>query len=175
MDDYLKMGESTARECLLNFTAGIIELYGKRYLRRPTYDDIIRLYGAHDSRHGFPGMLGSVDCMHWDWDNCPVAWRGQYMRGDHDRPTIILEAAVSQDLWIWHAYFGVVGSNNDLNVLNQSPLFNDVYNDKAPECPFFVNNVQYKRGYYLADGIYPEWATFVKSFTCPVEDKKNNV
>ena len=40
---------------------------------------------------------------------------------------------------------------------------------------FFVNNVQYKRGYYLADGIYPEWATFVKSFTCPVEDKKNNV
>ena len=57
-------------------------------------------------------------------------------------------------------------------MLNQSPLFNDVYNGKAPECPFFVNNVQYKRGYYLADRIYPEWATFVKSFTCPVEDEK---
>ena len=119
MDDYLKMGESTARECLQNFTAGIIELYGKRYLRRPTYDDIIRLYAVHDSRHGFPGMLGSVDCMHWDWDKCPFAWRGQYMRGDHDRPTIILEATASHDLWIWHAYFGVARSNNDLNVLNQ--------------------------------------------------------
>ena len=94
------------------------------------------------------------------------------MRGDHDQPTVILEALVSQDLWIWHAYFGVAGSNNDLNVLNQSPLFNDVYKGKAPQCPFTVNNVQYKHGYYIADGIYPEWATFVKSFTCPVDDKK---
>ena len=57
MDDYLKMGKSTAHECLQNFTAGIIELYGKRYLRRPTYDDIIRLYAEHDSRHMILDMV----------------------------------------------------------------------------------------------------------------------
>ena len=55
---------------LTKFHRCIIELYGKCYLRRPTYDDIIRLYAAHDSRHGFPGMLGSVGCMHWDRDKC---------------------------------------------------------------------------------------------------------
>ncbi|XP_047961520.1 uncharacterized protein LOC125206287 [Salvia hispanica] len=34
-------------------------------------------------------------------------------------------AVADQRLLIWHAYFGVAGSNNDLNVLQSSPLFND--------------------------------------------------
>jgi hypothetical protein len=50
--------------------------------------------------HGFPGMLGSIDFMHWEWKNCPVALQGQYRRGDHNKPTIILEAFAIQDLWI---------------------------------------------------------------------------
>ena len=47
-----------------------------------------------------------------------------------------------------------------------------MYDGKTPECHFQVNNVTYKHGYYLVDGIFPEWATFVKSFTCPTGDKR---
>ncbi|GJR29288.1 DNA-directed DNA polymerase [Tanacetum coccineum] len=76
-------------------------------------------------KHGLPGMLGSIDCMHWDWKNCPKALAAQFKRRDHKYPTIMLEAVADQRLWIWHAYFGVPGANNDLNVLYGSPLFDD--------------------------------------------------
>lgn len=171
-DEYLRIGETTAIESLFNFCRCVIDIFGERYLRKPTIADCERLLLMHEQRHGFPGMLGSLDCMHWEWKNCPVAWKGQFTRGDHGTPTIMLEAVASADLWIWHAFFGVAGSNNDINVLNQSPLFSDVLKGKGPEIDFKVNDRQYTRGYYLTDGIYPEWATFVKSFQCPHDPKK---
>jgi hypothetical protein len=50
-------------------------------------------------------------------------WKGMFTRGDQKVPTVILEAVASHDLWIWHAFFGVAGSNNGINVLNQSTIF----------------------------------------------------
>eukprot|EP00267_Zea_mays_P054641 XP_020407895.1 uncharacterized protein LOC103654509 [Zea mays] len=41
------------------------------------YEDIARLLQVGESR-GFPGMLGSVDCMHWEWRNCPSSWKGMF-------------------------------------------------------------------------------------------------
>ncbi|XP_042415158.1 uncharacterized protein LOC122004316 [Zingiber officinale] len=171
-DEYLRMGETTALECLSNFCQCVIQIYGGEYLRKPNATDITRLLEMHEQKHGFPGMLGSLDCMHWAWKNCPVAWRAQYTRGDHGYPTIVLEAVASVDLWIWHAFFGVAGSRNDINMLNESPIFNDVLKGNAPEVNFIVNGTQYTKGYYLTDGIYPEWATFVKSFSCPQDPKR---
>ncbi|GJU23643.1 ALP1-like protein isoform X1 [Tanacetum coccineum] len=81
------------------------------------------------------------------------------------------EAVADQKLWIWHAYFRVPGSNNDLNVLYSSPLFDDVLVDTASEAPFVVNGRTYKQGYYLADGIYPTWSTFVKTFSIARDEK----
>ncbi|XP_076944014.1 uncharacterized protein LOC143614466 [Bidens hawaiensis] len=99
--------------------------------------DIQRIYEVHGERHGFPGMLGSLDCMHVGWAMCPTAWRGQFHRGDHPGPTIVLEAVASQDLWFWHAFFGVAGSNNDLNVIDQSPIFDDLIDGVEPPQAFF--------------------------------------
>ncbi|XP_048627735.1 uncharacterized protein LOC125596726 [Brassica napus] len=64
-DEYLRLGESTARLCLENFTTGIIQLFGQEYLRRPNEDDLQRLLDIGEVR-GFPGMIGSIDCMHWE-------------------------------------------------------------------------------------------------------------
>nr|GEZ07125.1 hypothetical protein [Tanacetum cinerariifolium] len=83
----------------------------------------------------------------------------------------MLEAVASQYLWIWHAFYGIAGANNDINVLDNSPLFNDLLDDLAPVVPYVVNGVEYRNGYYLAGRIYPEWASFVKSFTVATDPK----
>ncbi|XP_057779561.1 uncharacterized protein LOC130998146 [Salvia miltiorrhiza] len=126
----------------------------------------------HEAKHGFPGMLGSLDCMHWAWKNYLVAWHDAYTREDQGESTIILEVVASQDLWIWHAIFGVASSNNDINVLNQSMLFNDVLSDNEAAVHFIANNFHHTRGYYLTDGIYPDWPVFIKSFTFSSNEKK---
>ena len=172
-DEYLHVGESTGILCLKSFCDGVRSAFGEEFLRAPTTDDCQRLLRLHETVHGFPGMLGSIDCMHWKWKNCPTAWRGQHLSGHKGGgPTLILEAVADYRLWIWHAYFGVAGSNNELNVLYSSPLFDDILNGVAPAIDFTVNGNAYHMGYYLADGIYPRWSTFVKSFSNPQEQRR---
>nr|GEU39729.1 nucleotide-binding, alpha-beta plait [Tanacetum cinerariifolium] len=66
----------------------------------------------------------------------------------------------------------VAGANNDLTVLNNSPLFDDLLDDIALVAPFESNEVTFEKGYYLADDIYPQLSSFVKSFT--VENSEKN-
>ncbi|XP_042006264.1 protein ALP1-like [Salvia splendens] len=172
-DEYLHCGDSTGRDCLKRFCRGIVEAYGDTYLRKPTATDCQGLMQMHETAHGFPGMLGSIDCMHWQWKNCPTAWRGQFTSGyKGSHPTMVLEAVADHRLWIWHAYFGVAGSNNDINVLNSSTLFTDQCNGNGPAIEFTANRRQYHMGYYLADGIYPRWPVFVKTVSCPIGEKR---
>ncbi|GKC13049.1 ALP1-like protein [Tanacetum coccineum] len=143
---------------------GIFGLLKPEFLRKPTVTDVEKLYLHHVEKHGFSRMLGSLECTDWEWFGCPYAFKAQYVRRDHGpNPFILLEAVASQDLWIWHAFFGVAGSNNDINVLYQSPLFNDLKTGQAPEISFVANSVTYRSGYYLVDRIYPELAPLVKT------------
>ncbi|XP_048617757.1 uncharacterized protein LOC125589264 [Brassica napus] len=169
VDEYLRLGETTTRSCVEHFVEGILDLFGDEYLRRPTPADLQRLLYIGEQR-GFPGMIGSIDCMHWEWKNCPTAWKGQYSRGS-GKPTIVLEAVASYDLWIWHAFFGPLGTLNDINVLGRSPVFDDIIKGQAPQVTFYVNGKEYNLAYYLTDGIYPKWATFIQSISIPQGQK----
>lgn len=76
------------------------EIFAPVYLHGPTEADVQKLYAAHEEKHGFPDMLGSLDCAQWDWRNCPTAWKGMYTGGHHGVPSLVLEAVESHDLWI---------------------------------------------------------------------------
>jgi hypothetical protein len=52
---------------------------------------------------------------------------------------MILEVVASQDLWIWHAFFGLPDSLNDINVLNRSPLFWSLTSGMTPQVEYLVN------------------------------------
>lgn len=62
-DEYVHIGESTTLESLRRFLAVVIEIFGEEYLRHPNEVDIARLLAIGEKK-GFPGMLGSIDCMH---------------------------------------------------------------------------------------------------------------
>ncbi|GJZ67962.1 ALP1-like protein [Tanacetum coccineum] len=83
-DEYLQMGDHTARDCLDFFTMCVIQLFMPEYLRKPDFNDIQKLYNAHKNIHVFPGMLGSIDCMHWELKNCPKEWHGQFAREEEE-------------------------------------------------------------------------------------------
>lgn len=170
LDDHLKMGESIVLETLKEFVMAVIKVFGKEYLRPPTSEELEGILSINSAR-GFPGMKGSIDCMHWPWSNCPTGLQGMY-KGHKGKPTLILEVVATQDLRIWHAYFGLPGLHNDINVLHCSNVFDDLANGRAPSIEFHVNDNTYCLGYYLADGIYPDWATLVKSIRSPISNKQ---
>uniref|UniRef100_A0A2N9H634 DDE Tnp4 domain-containing protein n=1 Tax=Fagus sylvatica TaxID=28930 RepID=A0A2N9H634_FAGSY len=136
-DEYVRIGESTAVESLRKFVKAVVNIFSEEYLRSPNSNDIARLLAVNEKR-GFPGMLGSIDCMHWKWKNCPTAWKGQYT-GHSREPTLILEAVASYDRWIWHAFFGLPGSHNDINVLEHSSIFTELAQGRAPPVNYSIN------------------------------------
>ncbi|XP_047965769.1 uncharacterized protein LOC125210247 [Salvia hispanica] len=102
-----------------------------------------------------------------------TGWRGQFTSGyKGNHPTMILEAVADHRLWIWHAYFGVTGSNNDINVLNSSTLFADQCRGCGPAIEFTANGRRHHMGYYLADGIYPRWLVFLKTISCQIGKRR---
>nr|XP_043625761.1 uncharacterized protein LOC122597201 [Erigeron canadensis] len=86
-------------------------------------------------------MIGSIYCMHWPWEMCPVAWRCTYTSGHVGRPPLILQAVASNDLWIWNAYFGQQGSHIDINVFEASSILEEIINGLAPSGKSLIANV----------------------------------
>ena len=76
------------------------------------------------------------------------------------------------ETWIWHAFFRMLGSCNDINVLQRSLLMTRIANGETPPVQYVANGKTYNYGYYLADGIYPKWQTFVKPVIKPLGKKE---
>jgi hypothetical protein len=169
-DKYCRIGESIAMESMKRFCKAIRAEFGDHHLRQPTREDFETQLSINAER-GFPGMFASLDCMHYEWKNCPVAWQGDYGDRDGDK-SIILEAIANQSLHIWHVFFGLPRSNNDINVLDRFPLIHNMLTIETTDMRFVVNGVEYNCYYLLADGIYPQWSCFVQTIHEPSDEKR---
>ncbi|XP_073367772.1 uncharacterized protein [Aegilops tauschii subsp. strangulata] len=95
-DKYLQMSNSTCGDVMVRFAIVVVEVCIPQYLREPTVIGTEKLMALSKAR-GWPGMLGSLDCLHIIWKNCPKALQGQY-QSHVKKFTIILEAVASPDL-----------------------------------------------------------------------------
>ncbi|GKE63054.1 reverse transcriptase domain-containing protein [Tanacetum coccineum] len=131
-------------------TAGekrMFQLHELDKLRHQAYENS-RLYKARTKVWHDKKLRMRKEFKHGN-KNCPIALKAQFCRPDHGLyPFILLEAIAFQDLWIWHSFFGVSEINNEMNILRQSPIFNELKSRKAVDVPFMVNDETYKRGYF---------------------------
>ncbi|GJZ76526.1 ALP1-like protein [Tanacetum coccineum] len=96
LDKDMQIGNKTSHDSLEAFCKVVIKLYGEEYLRRPTNTDVEKLYAFHEEKHGFHGMIRSLDGTDWPSD-----------------PSILLEVVASQDLLIWqHLHLAFPFENN---------------------------------------------------------------
>lgn len=170
VDDKIGVSESTTMMCLDRFCQVVINSFGDEYLRSPTNEDIARIMSQSEKR-GFPGMLGSIDCSKWKWRNCPTAYHGQF-KGKEKVPTVTLEAICDQSLWIWHAFFGLPGCLNDINVVEASPLTQKIVSGEyPPPVEYRINGVRRNKPYWLCDSIYPKWPMFIGTISAAISRK----
>ena len=62
----MQIGETTTINHLEKFVEDVILIFESEYLRKSNSNDIQCLLKMGEDR-GFPGMMGSIDCIHWQW------------------------------------------------------------------------------------------------------------
>jgi Plant transposon protein len=128
----MRMGTTTVRDAFLSFTKHVVETYEKDWLRKLTSNEAIETEKCFASR-GMPGCIRSIDCMELEWKNCPTALAGQY-KGRERKPAIVFEAICVDRLVYDHGFIGMPGVNNDVNVLNASPLLSEIIDGTVGSC-----------------------------------------
>jgi len=174
-DENLQISESSLHDISKMFSKMIIAEFGPQYLNRCPTKEEREIISRAMSRKGFPGGLGSWDCKHYRWNNCPLRLAGQHQgHGQGGSATLIMESISDFRRYFWYVNFGDPGSLNDLNVLDKSSIVGSMYNgslDLRSE-PYRINGQSRDWHYFLVDGIYPEWAIFVNTYQDTSDEKK---
>lgn len=190
MDESFEVAASTNREILDHFCDACIEIWENQFIRRPNAADIERIgtmmlmltdffltcdivpvtAAKQNESRGFRGALMSIDCTHWAWAKCPKSFQGQFRNGRKDYCSVVMEAGCSPDRRIWHLFCTIPGTCNDINILDSSPLFDDILSGESPVFKYQLNGNDYSWLYYLVDGIYPAWRIFARPLSQPANE-----
>lgn len=166
-DDQARISATSIRDYFQSFVKIMVSDFAPLFLNRPMSSDELTEVSEQFKELGFPGCVGSIDCMKLIWKNCPTEENGQYHNSNSGKLATIQCGWCDHDRYIWHWFAGRPGTNNDLNVMAHSPLFQKIFNNRLP---FIVQNgysvvphrPKHHVRYLFGDDIYPPWPLFIK-------------
>ena len=99
-----------------------------------------------------------------------MPWQGQFQdRNGHK--SVIAEAIAGRDMYFWHVFVGCPGSLNDINVMGVSTLCNTYMRSAAATTKYTIGDTEFEGAFFLADGIYPNYAYLMKTISAPGNPK----
>jgi len=158
------------RQFIVNFS----RLFKEQFIKQPTTSELRSIMQAY-ALVGFPGCVGSIDCTHIRWWNCPSKHRNS-CHGKEGYRLLGFQVIVDNTKRILHVSKGYFGSLNDQNICDIDPI---IYNDNggivnlARDRRFLYNDVKFDLydsdgnvdrivgAYYISDGGYPPISVFI--------------
>jgi hypothetical protein len=164
------MDGETARVFFHDFCAKFSSTLYHVYVQPPTTSEDIKNVTTIYKLLGFPGAVGSIDCVHVRWDKCPFSLRSS-CSGKEGYPTLAYEACVDHSKKILSVTQSHYGARNDKTIVRYDEhVMNvrngDLYADEIFHLYDEHGVPQEQKGLYLiCDGGYHKWSCL----QCPMK------
>jgi Plant transposon protein len=163
-----------SREVIRTFFHAWCERFSKKYFpiycNPPTTQEEIQRTLAVYNRLGFPGCIGSTDCVHIIWERCPVGERFLH-KGKEGFPTLSYEVTVDHSSKIIAVTNGFPGATNDLTIVRFDGFVTEIHDGvRYSDVTYPMLNLRgeeyiEKGAWLLVDGGYHKW----RCLQCPLK------
>jgi hypothetical protein len=170
-----KVGLSTCPSIFSQFVLKFAETFRKAFIYLPQDGEDLKKVMEIYARLGFPGCIGSMDCTHVHWLNCPEILKNLCI-GKEGYPTLAFQVMVDHSKMIRHVSVSCFGAFNDINICHVDTIVRDDVNglltadgnerNLYKDIEFVVYDehgqpITIKGVYLITDGGYEPLAIFV--------------
>ena len=159
------------RRWTLAFIARFAKEMYPSYVHGPRNNSEMESVSGLYAASGFPGCIGSTDCVHIRWEKCPSVEATTYRNGKHTFTSIAYEMTVTHSKKFQATTIGHYGTTSDKTIVKFDGFVQDIRTKKR------FTNAQYelqispnewiteKGVYLLVDGGYHKW----RIMQCPIK------
>jgi Plant transposon protein len=127
---------------------------------------------------GFPGCVGSTDCVHIRWESCSAQWASAFKNGKPNYASIAYEMTVDHSKRFQASTIGHYGTTSDKTIIKFDGYVTKVRFEKLfTEAQFKIQIAENKwiierKVYLLVDGGYRKWRIMICPLKHTVEEDK---
>ena len=153
-----------------NFSRGVSVLLARTSSYRGQMPNMMQ-WKVCTSQKGLPGCVGSINCVHVRWDNCPAGLLGECV-GKEGKPTLAFEVVVDHDRRVQSVSGYCHGAQNDKTILKHDRAVTTLrtpglfLSEKTFELE--TNDIggteEHKGAYFICDGGYSMWTCLIPPY-----------